>query len=108
MAIHSTSKQPKLTWIGWKHIAIALKIGADQAKKVSRGRTDTPLYIRTMSEFLRKTGFTFLNKDDRAKAVWLLPRWDEIDDWRSSLSPSRQQHLNNPREVWDAYLRRWH
>lgn len=104
MAIHTTSKQPKLTWIGWRHIAVALAIGSDHALKASGGRTDTPLYIRTMSEFLRKTGLTFLNKDDRACAVRLLPHWDEIDDWRTSLSPNRQQHLNNPREVWDAFL----
>ena len=29
----------------------------------------------------------------------MLPRWDEIDAWRVSLPPSRQQVLNNPREV---------
>ena len=105
MAIHTTSKQPKLTWIGWRHIAVALAIGSEQAKKASGGRLDTPDYRSVMSEFLRKTGFSFLNKDDRAAAVRLLPHWDEIDDWRSSLSPQRQQHLNNPREVWDAYLK---
>jgi hypothetical protein len=104
MAIHTASKQPKLTWTGWRHIAVALAIGADHARKASGGRTDTPLYIRTMSEFLRKTGFTFLNKDDRAAAVRLLPRWDDIDAWRSSLPHSRQQALNNPRETWAAYL----
>jgi hypothetical protein len=32
MAIHATSKQPKLTWIGWRHIAVALAIGSDHAK----------------------------------------------------------------------------
>jgi len=57
-----------------------------------------------MTDFLRGTGFIFLNKDDRAAAVRLLPRWDEIDDWRSSLPRTRQQALNNPREVWAAYV----
>ena len=52
-----------------------------------------------MSEFLKKTGFTFLSKDDRACAVRLLPRWDDIDAWRASLPPARQGKLNNPREV---------
>jgi hypothetical protein len=104
VAIHTASKQPKLTWTGWRHIAVALAIGSEHARKTSGGRTDTPLYIRGMSKFLRNTGFTFLNKDDRAAAVRLLPHWDEIDAWRSSLPHSRQQALNNPRETWVAYL----
>jgi hypothetical protein len=52
-----------------------------------------------MTDFLRNTGFTFLNKDDRAMAVRLLPRWDEIDAWRGSLPHHQQQRLNNPRET---------
>ena len=103
MAIHSASRQPKLTWNGWRHIAVACAIGSGHLKKQSRGRTDTPTYIRAMSDFLKGTGFQFLNKDDRAAAVRLLARWDEIDNWRSSLSPSRQQALNNPREVEREY-----
>jgi hypothetical protein len=43
-----------------------------------------------MTEFLLGTGFIFLNKDDRAAAVRLLPRWEEIDDWRSSLPAHRR------------------
>ena len=103
MAIHSASRQPKLTWNGWRHIAVACAIGSAHIKKQSGGRTDTPTYIRAMSDFLKGTGFQFLNKDDRAAAVRLLARGDEIDDWRSSLSPSRQQALNNPREVEREY-----
>jgi hypothetical protein len=104
MAIHTASKQPKLTWTGWHHIAIALAIGSEHAQKASGGRLDTPDYRNVMGSFLRNTGFIFLNKDDRACAVRLLPRWEEIDDWRTSLPRSRQQGLNNPREVWAAYV----
>jgi hypothetical protein len=104
MAIHTTSKQPKLTWTGWRHIAVALAIGSDHAQQESDGRLDTPDYRRVMGEFLRNTGFIFLNKDDRAAAVRLLPRWDELDAWRSSLPGSRQAALNNPRETWAAFL----
>jgi hypothetical protein len=31
MAIHTVSKQPKLTWTGWRHIATALAIGSKHA-----------------------------------------------------------------------------
>lgn len=103
MAIHTASKQPKLTWRGWYSIALACAIGAEHVKKKSGGRTDTPTYIRAMSDFFKSTGFTFLNKDDRACAMRMLPRWDEIDAWRSSLSPERQRALNNPREVEREY-----
>ena len=103
MAVHAASLRPKLTWRGWHHIALACAIGAEHLKKAAGGRTDTPTYIRAMHDFLKRTGFCFLNKDDRAAAVRLLPHWDEIDGWRSSLPNSRQQALNNPREVERAY-----
>jgi hypothetical protein len=104
MAIHTASKQPKLTWTGWRHIAVACAIGSEHARKAADGRDDTPVYRATMTPFLRGTGFIFLNKDDRAAAVRMLSRWDEIDAWRSSLPRHRQQALNNPREVWAAYV----
>jgi hypothetical protein len=103
MALHTASKQPKLTWKGWRHIAVAVAIGSEHAKKAAKGRLDTPDYRRVMTEFLRKTGLAFLNKDDRAQAVRMLPHWEDIDAWRSSLSSSQQQNLNNPREVWREY-----
>jgi hypothetical protein len=104
MAIHTASKQPKLTWTGWRHIAVACAIGSEHASKAAGGRLDTPDYRRVMSDFLKGTGFIFLNKDDRAAAVRMLPRWDELDTWRSTLPRSRQAALNNPREVWAAYV----
>ena len=103
MAIHSASRQPKLTWSGWRHIAVACAIGAEHIKKKSGGQTDTPTYIRAMSDFLKSTGFVFLNKDDRACAVRMLPIWSDIDAWRSSLPNVWQQRLNNPREVEREY-----
>ena len=103
MAVHAASLGPKLTWRGWRHIALACAIGTEHLKQAAGGRTDTPTYIRAMSNFLKGTGFAFLNKDDRAAAVRLLACWDEIDAWRSSLPDSRQKALNNPREVERAY-----
>jgi hypothetical protein len=35
--------------------------------------------------------------------VRLLPRWDDIDAWRTSLPGDRQGKLNNPREVEREY-----
>lgn len=104
MAIHSASKRPSLTWNGWKHIAVALAVGTKHALAAADGRNDTPIYRSVMGEFLRKSGLIFLNKDDRAKAVALLPRWEEIDAWRESLDKTRQVALNNPREVWEAFV----
>jgi len=104
MAIHASSRQPKLTWTGWHQIGLALYIGAQHAKKASGGKTATPLYIRANSEFLKKSGLAFINHNDRAAVVRLLPYWDEIDAWRSSLKPHERQRLNNPREVWETYV----
>jgi hypothetical protein len=114
MAIHAASKQPKLTWSGWRQIALALDIGSRHAKKAANIPLErplrpfeaaTPLYIRANSQFLRKSGLGFLNHNDRAAVLRLLPYWDEIDAWRDTLTPQERQRLNNPREVWDTYLR---
>jgi hypothetical protein len=104
MAIHASSRQPKLTWTGWRQIALALHIGSEHAKRASGGKTATPLYIRANSDFLRKSGLVFINHNDRAAAIRLLPYWDEIDAWRSTLTLQQRQRLNNPREVWDTYV----
>jgi hypothetical protein len=106
MAIHSVSRKPALLWSGWKHVAVAISIGVEQAFKASKGRKDTPEYRKVMTPFLRKTGFIFLNKNDTACAVRMLPEWDDIDAWRASLPLSQQRNLNNPREVQDAYDKR--
>jgi hypothetical protein len=103
MAVHSASRRPALLWPGWKHVAVALSIGVDKALKAAAGNNASPVYRRVMTDFLRKTGFMFLNKDDRACAVRLLPDWDEINEWRKSLSPGQQRGLNNPREVEAAF-----
>jgi hypothetical protein len=104
MAIHASSRQPKLTWTGWRQIALALYIGSQHAKKASGGKTATPLYIRKYSDFLNKSGLVFINHNDRAAALRLLPYWDEIDAWRATLTPPQRRRLNNPREVWDTYV----
>jgi hypothetical protein len=106
MAVHAAARKPQLTWAGWHDIAVACAIGADHIKQLTDGRTKTPSYITRMHAFLAATGFIHLSKDDRACAVRLLPYWDEIDAWRSSLPKSRQQALNNPREVVRAYRAR--
>jgi hypothetical protein len=103
MWVHSASRKPVLLWPGWHHVAVAVSIGAEKALKAAGGNNSSPLYRRVMTEFLRRTGFIFLNKNDRAAAVRMLPQWDEIGTFRSSLSPGQQRNLNNPREVEAAF-----
>ena len=103
MALHAASLQPKLTWRGWHQIAAACAVGAEHVKQATAGNTRTPTYIRAMHQFLKATGFSVLNKSDRASALRMLPHWAEIDAWRSTLPKPRQQALNNPREVERAY-----
>jgi hypothetical protein len=56
------------------------------AQKASGGRLDTPEYRRVMGEFLRGSGFIFLNKDDRARAS---QDEDKIEDgWETSATAS--------------------
>jgi hypothetical protein len=105
MAINSASRKPQLLWSGWKHIAVACAIGSAHAQKQAKtSNLKDYQYRMLMGQFLRKTGFIFLNKYDRSTAVRMLPHWDEIDAWRSSLSPLRQGHLNNPKDIWEAHL----
>jgi len=106
MAVHAASLQPKLTWRGWYQIAAACAVGAEHLKQATGGNTRTPDYIRAMHQFLKATGFSVLNKSDRASALRMLSHWAEIDAWRSTLPKERQQALNNPREVERAYKTR--
>jgi hypothetical protein len=104
MAIHSASKKPQLMWSGWKHIAVALAIGAERVKrKAGTTNTDDYRYRQLMGQFLRKSGFIFINKADRSLVVRMLNIWDELETWRTSLSASRRAALNNPKDIWYAY-----
>ena len=102
MKVHTAARAPKLTWDGWKCIAIACAIASDHIKATTGGRTRTPDYTRPMSGFLRATGFNFLNPDDLACAVRLLPLWEKIDRWRETLSAQQREKQNNPRQVEEA------
>ena len=81
-------------------------IGSEHAqRKAKTTNLKDYQYRMLMGEFLRKTGFIFINKYDRSIAVRMLPRWDEIDAWRNTCRPSRQSpHLNNPKDIWEAFL----
>ena len=104
MAIHSASKKPQLTWSGWKHLAVALAIGSERAqRKAKTTNLKDYQYRMLMGQFLRKTGFIFINKYDRSIAVRMLDKWDEIDAWRNTLTESRRKALNNPKDIWEAY-----
>ena len=104
MAINSASRKPQLLWSGWKHIAVALAIGADRVKrKAGTSNTDDYKYRQLMGQFLRKSGLIFINKADRSLIVRMLNIWDELEAWRSNLSDSRRAALNNPKDIWYAY-----
>jgi hypothetical protein len=77
--------------------------GLVRPRTISEPVRERRLSLR-VPHYVRKTGFIFINKYDRSIAVRMLPHWDEIDAWRSSLSPARQGHLNNPKDIWEAYL----
>ena len=64
MAVHTASRQPQLTWEGWKLVGAAVEIGTYHAERLNRG----PIVGRNvpLTSFLRATGFTFINKGVRS------------------------------------------
>jgi len=106
MKIHAAARAPKLTWEGWRAIAVACSIASERIKSKTGGKVRTPDYTKPMSAFFAATGFEHLNKDDLACATRMLPVWDTIDRWRATLSQARRDKLNNPRQVAEAYAER--
>jgi hypothetical protein len=104
MALYKASRQPQLTYAGWKVIGLALSVGEARAKQHSKGIVHSRgPYGRAISQFLNATGFAFLNKGVR----WALRMWidnlSDIDEWHASLDPSDRLHLNNPIDVLDRF-----
>jgi hypothetical protein len=104
MALHKASRQPQLTYDGWKVIGLALNIGEVRAKQHADGVVHSRgPYGQAIARFLNATGFAFLNKGVR----WALREWidnlDEVDAWHESLDSNDRAHLNNPIDVWDRY-----
>jgi hypothetical protein len=104
MALYKASRQPQLTYDGWKVIGLALNIGEVRAKQHARGVVHSRgPYGQVIAQFLNATGFAFLNKGVR----WALRQWterlDEVDPWHDSLLPNDRAHLNNPIDVWDRF-----
>ena len=104
MAINSASRKPQLLWSGWKHIAVACAIGSERAqRKAGTKNLKDYQYRMLMGQFLRKTGFIFLNKYDRSCAVRMLDFWEDVEAWRATLSDSRRRALNGPTDIWREY-----
>jgi hypothetical protein len=104
MALHKASRQPQLTYDGWKVIGLALNIGEMRAKQHAKGVVHSRgPYGQAIAGFLNATGFAFLNKGVR----WALRQWidrlDEVDPWHEALDPNDRAHLNNPIDVWDRF-----
>lgn len=104
MALHKASRQPQLTWDGWKVIGLALNIGEVRAKQHARGVINSRgPYGQAIGQFLNATGFAFLNKGVRWALRECISRLDEVEPWHDSLEPNDRAHLNNPQDVWDRF-----
>ncbi len=66
MALYKASRQPQLTWAGWKVIGLALNIGEVRAEQYADGVVHSRgPYGDAIRAFLNATGFAFLNKGVR-------------------------------------------
>ena len=105
MALYRASRQPQLTWAGWKVIGLALNIGEVRSKQYADGEVHSRgPYGVAVRAFLNATGFAFLNKGVRWALRQCVERLDEVDPWHEALDPNDRAHLNNPQDVWDRFL----
>jgi hypothetical protein len=104
MALHNASRQPQLTYDGWKVIGLALNIGEVAATRHAKGAVHSRgPYGQALRQFLNATGFTFLNKGVRYALREIIKHLDEVDAWHEGLIPTDRAHLNNPIDVWDRF-----
>lgn len=106
MAVHASSRQPKLTWQGWKLIGTALEIAEAHVKRAADGQTTGRAYNQMIGEFLRASGFTWINKGVRWALRQCMAQVETIDEWRAELSDREREHLHNPVDVLDQFNRR--
>jgi hypothetical protein len=104
MALHRASRQPHLTYAGWKVIGLALAIGETRAKQHARGEVNSRgPYGVAIRQFLNATGFAFLDQTTR----WALREWirnlEEVDAWYNALRADDQIHVNHPVKVWQRF-----
>lgn len=104
MAPHKASRQPQLTFDGWKCIGLALNFGEVRANQHAEGIvTSRGKYGQALSQFLRASGFIFINKGVRWALRQIIERLDEVESWREGLLANDRSHLNNPIDVWDRF-----
>ena len=106
MAVHASSRQPKLTWQGWKLIGAALEIAEAHVKKAADGQTTGRAYNQMMGEFLRASGLVFINKGVRWALRQCMAQVETIDEWRTEIPDREREHLHNPVDVLDQFNRR--
>jgi hypothetical protein len=104
MALYKASRQPQLTWAGWKVIGLALNIGEVRAKQYASGVVHSRgPYGDAVRGFLNATGFAFLNKGVRWALRECINALDEVDPWHEGLADNDRAHLNNPIDLWDRF-----
>ena len=105
MALHKASRQPQLTYDGWKVIGLALNIGEVRAKQHAKGVVHSRgPYGVAIALFLNATGFAFLNKGVRWALRQIISHLDEVDAWHEGLDPNDRAHLHNPQDCWERFV----
>lgn len=104
MRTYAASRQPQLTFDGWMIVDRAIAVGEKAALKAGGGRTTSRGgYGVTLEEFLKRTGFKFVNKGVRWSLRQIRDNYDEVIAWRDSLLPSDRNHLHEPITVWQRF-----
>jgi Asp-tRNA(Asn)/Glu-tRNA(Gln) amidotransferase C subunit len=104
MALHAASRQPQLTYDGWKVIEFALNIGEVAATRHAKGVVHSRgKYGDALRKFLNATGFAFANKGMRYALREIIKHLDEVNAWHEDLIATDRAHLHNPIDVWDRF-----
>jgi len=92
------------TWDDWKELGAAHVIG--RAGAMHEAGVNRPLgrrYNAAFAAWLKKLGFENLDKADRARLFIVMDHLQEIETWRTTLTPTERLRLNHP----SAVLRKW-
>lgn len=90
---------PRKTLEDWKQAGSALLVGHELAKRHA-GKANGQKYSSFFHPWLKTNGFSDMDKDDRAKLIWVMNYLEEVEAWLETRSESERARWAHPYTIW--------
>jgi hypothetical protein len=103
-AFERRKTEVRASWEDWVLFGKALRVGREKAKQQAGGKTKGNKYSTAFHLWLKDHGFLdidkVMDKDDRAKLLWLIDRLPEVEALRESWSKAERAQRNHPYTIY--------